>query len=808
MCSPVIRQPVLWIFGVVALGTLAGQLAPVSSSVLAVAPLVAVGLVAVALRRSRGVALASLLLLLLVGAWRARSEDRPVAVPPSCADGVSVYRAMVDGPVERLVGEKGIEQRTVVRLEAERCSGFWVARSGRWGVRFSEGPELGRGDVVQLSLRLRPAAAPLNPVGLDALALARQRDLTGWARSRGAHLVVQRGSGLLARVDRARHFVSRALERDLNHHASTLAKALVLGDRADISPGRQREWADSGLAHLLSISGLHVAMVATLLYGLMRLLVLFIPGAGERFSMRRLAAALALLPLTGFCWWVGAPAPAVRSTIMAGTVFVGLAVGRPAAVPNALGIAGAAIILVSPASLGDPSFLLSFAAVGVLFAAPSVPLPRGHWLRPVVASLVASIAATLATAPLTLHFFGRVSLVAPVSNMLAVPIATLVATPLTLAYAAVASLSDSLGRLVAPIAALPLDLLEWTAHTAARWPFASLRLAPLETSALVAYAVALVGGLASFRYPRWRGVTLIALLALVGSVGWRATERSRSDDLVVVHPYVGQGDATLVLFPGGAAMLVDAGGSLDGEGWDPGEQVLAPLLAHYGVRRLDVAVVTHPHPDHLNGYAYLARELPIAELWSNGEGTTLPTFIALERAVTTSGGRVRRAVELPPVLEMSGVRIEVLHPRAQATASWGERTMSEGNNRSLVLRLTYGARSILLAGDIEHEVEARLAPSLVPTDILKSPHHGSPTSSSQPLLTALRPALVVISCGEENHFGFPAAHVLTRYADVGAQVLRTDIDGLVELRTRGDVWRVQTHRRGDLGTLANQASKR
>lgn len=808
MCWRVGRQPVLWIFAAVCLGAAIGQWGIPSPSAIAVAWAAALIALLVAVRRQRGVAVVSLSVVLLVAMWRGREVVEPPVATRVCNAQDGDYRAVVDDSIERIRTAERFEQRTVVRITAERCGSAWVSREGRWGVRLVDGPEVARGDLVQVRLRLRPAAASLNPVGVDPLLLARQRDVVGWARGRAPHVVLHRSYDPLARLDRARHAVARALERHLGHGQVALAKALVLGDQGEITPARRRAWADAGMAHLLSISGLHVGMIAALIYWLLRVACAALPGAGERFSTRRLAALLALVPLAVFCLGVGASPPAVRSTIMSGAVLAGLALGRPSVVANALGLAGAAIVLVSPMSLADPGFLLSFAAVGMLLALPRLPRFRLPGMRPLVALVIVSTAATLATAPLALHFFGRVSLVAPIVNLPAVPIATIVATPLLVGYAPLAVASTVVGDALAPVVGRVLAGLDDLATFSSAWRYAAVSLAPLGAVSLAAYVVLLVAGLASWRMRRARWVALCALVVLSGSVAWTSTAHWRSDELVVVHPYVGQGDATLLLLPGGTSVLVDAGGSLDGEGWDPGEQVLVPLLARYGVRRLDLAVVTHPHPDHLNGFARLAEEVSVDELWYNGDDTTHPVFEKLARAVRDGGGVVRGVQELAPRVRLGGVDIEILYPVGPLPVHGSGRAMSDGNNRSVVLRVTYGARSILLAGDIEQPVEELLAPRLAVTDVLKAPHHGSSTSSSSALLDAIRPRLVVISCGVENQFRFPASTVLRRYADVGAHVLRTDLDGLVELRTSGDAWQIRTHRGGAQAELGAYASMR
>lgn len=254
--------------------------------------------------------------------------------------------------------------------------------------------------------------------------------------------------------------------------------------------------------------------------------------------------------------------------------------------------------------------------------------------------------------------------------------------------------------------------------------------------------------------------------------------------LMVQHLYVGQGDATVVRFPAGDTMLIDAGGAVWSGAPDPGERAVLPALRRMGINHLDVVVATHPHPDHINGLCAVAQAMPIKAFWYNGTGAALPAMRDIIAHVRAHGGSAQTAASLPATMWRQGVRIDRLHPTQVSPAT-------SANNNSVVLRLQYGRRSVLLAGDIEAESEAALASVLAPTDILKVPHHGSRTSSTWPLLQAARPRLAVVSLGDRNKFGFPHEDVVQRYATAQIPLWRTDIHGQVTEETDGQVWRVK-----------------
>jgi competence protein ComEC len=244
----------------------------------------------------------------------------------------------------------------------------------------------------------------------------------------------------------------------------------------------------------------------------------------------------------------------------------------------------------------------------------------------------------------------------------------------------------------------------------------------------------------------------------------------------------GQGDAFLLSFPNGRTMAVDAGGvSLRGD-FDIGERVLGPALRGRGIGRLDYFLLTHPDPDHLGGGMSLVRDFAPREVW-----TGIPVANhEPSRRLREHGDAARaawRSVRRGDRLWIGGVELRVHHPPAP---DWERQRVR--NDDSVVLELRLGRVSLLLTGDIEREAEHALAPvltDLLPTVILKSPHHGSATSSGAAFLAAVKPAAVLISCGRGNPYGHPVKSVLERYRAIGAAVFRTDLEGQLEVATDG-----------------------
>ncbi|MBI5511375.1 MAG: DNA internalization-related competence protein ComEC/Rec2 [Deltaproteobacteria bacterium] len=793
--------PILWAAAAVAAGIGVADSLALSRTpwgLLAVLALFGLGRT---LARRRGTFVLSLAVLFALGGFAVRGVEPPPPAGGVCDEPAPLWRAVVDGPISRVPDPTaaGIDEQVDLRLDSVRCDGVWQRRAGRVRITLRPGVSVVRGDVVALRLATRPLTAARNPTDVDPELVGRRLRRSDQAQVRSPHVLIEPGTGPWALLDRARNAAARRFEAALAPVPAALAKALAMGDQSAIDLSRRDAWARAGTAHLLSVSGLHIALVALLVFYLLRGIMSVVPGAAERFSSRRLAAACTVPVVALYTVFVGAPACAVRSAVMAAMYFIGIAIGRPSTAKNGLGVAGLAILLFDPMSLYDPGFVLSMAAVAALLVLPrlkpATTASARAW-RIVMASLITSVAATLATAPITAAYFGQTSLIAPLTNLVAVPLGSAVATPLALLFLALAPLWSGAQTVLAAGLDLVLSALDGIARYAALLPGAALDL-PRPTFLEIAAYYGLMGsialGLHRHRHRPMLNTVLVAVLAL--SCCGRLWSRFARDELVVVFPYVGQAETTVVELPRGDTLLIDAAGSENDRSPDPGQRILAPLLRARGIRSIDLAILTHSHPDHARGFGYVARHFPIRELWWNGQGETVPETRQLLAAVRDQGGSIRIAAELPRIVPVGSVSLEVLHPRpGPETEGLPYYPELHENDNSMVVRLSYRGRSVLFTGDIEEEAEALLAPGLAQSDVLKVPHHGSGSSSGAALLGAVRPRLALIAVGDHNRFGFPAPEVLARYAAFGATTLRTDDDGMMTLSTAGGPWRVTTNR--------------
>lgn len=799
---PLLWAGIAWIVGVLASDLLVSQ--PLFWWV---STIIALLLLWRALRQHYGVMVCAWLSLWAAGGLRAATYKPPElhVLTDLCPATGARWRLKIDAPVDRRSGvsQRGTTRDTQTEVLACEHNGQWLQlpAGARLRLRLPMGQTIARGDVIDVRLRVRPTDVQHNPGDLDPEYLRRHQQIMSSAVGLGPYIHQQFGTGVMAHIDRLRDACGAQLEAALPQTQAALAKALVLGDQRSLSVEARSIWADAGTAHLYSVSGLHVALVAWLVGMMATQIVGRLPLAGERYSVRRVAAATGIPALILYCTLVGASAAAVRSLVMALVVLAAQLTARRASGWNALGAAALTLALLQPSSVYDPGFLLSFVAVGGLLALPRMNQDDdatlwGKTRHLIVSALAVSAAATLTTAPITAYYFGRVSLIAPLVNLLAVPIGSTLATPLGLLFVAVQPISTTCAAWIAWGLGKLLGITHFLAEWGASFEWAAIDVPTPSACELLSYSVLILGV-----YLRWyksnKAARFLALgigaMLICGAV--RVAQSHGDGKLHLWQMYVGQGDGAIVQLPRGTVMMIDAGGAVYQDGTDPGRMVMAPMLRRMNIHSIDVAVLTHPHPDHLNGLLYVAENFAIKELWISGQGEQLPSMQKLLAFVVRRGGRVVHVARLPQSIERDGVTIDILHPRPPAERASDYYPEFEMNDNSVTLRFLYGKRSLLMTGDIEHSAEHLLHSVLGPIDVLKAAHHGSKTSSTEEFVETLAPKAVIISCGVCNQFGFPHAEVSERYNAHNVAIFRSDEEGMLHLSTDGKTLELQSYTR-------------
>ena len=632
------------------------------------------------------------------------------------------------------------------------------------------------GERWQMTVRLKAPHGNSNPHGFDYELWLWEQGIqaTGYVRA-GPHDAPPRKLSSQWRypVERARQSVRESIyERVGNRQLAGVLAALVVGDQNAIERADWDVFRATGVAHLMSISGLHITMfawVASLLVaGLWRRSARLTPRLCLALPASSAGALGGLLLATLYALFSGWGVPAQRTIWMLAAVVLLRQSGRRWPWLQVWLMAMAVVVALDPWALMQAGFWLSFVAVGVLFATDSgavnarqtsasglfdaknqsAPWFLPGWLAKPLSGLLRSAreqwVVTLALTPLSLLLFNQVSLVGLLANAVAIPWVTLLVTPLAMLGVVYAPLWDAAAWAVGLLALF----LQWLAG----WSLASVSVAAAPLWCAVAGVLG--GGLMAMRLPLYWRVLGIPLLLPV--LLWQPA-RVVPGQFELLAADIGQGNAVLVR-TARHTLLYDAGPRFSRES-DAGNRVLVPLLRALG-ERIDMLVLSHRDSDHVGGAAAVLAMQPQASLLSSIEDAH--ELQALRKSTRCIAGQ--RWV-------WDGVDFEVLHP---AAADYD--TAAKSNAMSCVLRVSNGARTALLVGDIEVLQERRLVaanPSALRADILLVPHHGSKTSSSAEFLDAVQPPLALVQAGYRNRFSHPVASVVARYDERGIRLMRS-----------------------------------
>jgi competence protein ComEC len=588
---------------------------------------------------------------------------------------------------------------------------------------------------------------------------------------------------LVARADIGRR-IDTLFRRD-----APLVRALLIADERAVDPAVRDRFAVSGIVHMLSISGLHVAIIAMAVELLCRMA-----------RLRPATASIATLAITAaYVAVIGLPAPAVRSGVMLGVRSICRLVQRPTSPWAALAL-GAAAPLASPATVLDLGYQLSVLGMAGLVASGAL---AKRWIPSAWTGMRGSLARTLltscvacaASAPLVAWTFGRISLVAPITNILATPVVAILQPTLFLAVAV--SPVRALGALVADACHPMLRALDTIATVGASVPYAALTVAPTLVTAMLAGIASIAMLIACVS--RAPGRALIVAMGALAIAAWRPLWPSHAEGMELHVIDVGQGDAIALRTPAGRWLLFDAG--RDWTGGDAGRSTVIPYLRRRG-GDVVLFVLSHPHADHVGGGASVIAALHPSLYWDGAYAGTSPPYRASLIAASTQHVAWQR-VHPGDSLVVDGVRLHVLAPDSAWMVG-----LKDPNAGSVVVRAEYGSVRMLLMGDAEKGEEERLVDAYgaeLRADVLKVGHHGSNTSSTAPFLALVRPRVALISVGAGNMYGHPSASVLRALTASGAAVMRTDLEGSIVCRTDGRTLEVEEG--GDRWVVAPQAER-
>jgi competence protein ComEC len=814
--SGILRLPLIPIFLSYGIGICLGYFdLPLSSTALIVLALTLLALWALSLVMKRRMVdtVLAIAFFFLLGILSIHHYLRPPLSPShvSCFvgfDGISLEGTLYRPPEES-------QGRTQIRIRAQRIihSSQHFAVEGRLLIFLKEkNPPFQMGDRLRFRCKLHRPRGFHNPGGFSYeryLSFERIHAI-GFLNEETAWVKIGEASeySLLHMIERMRNHIRNFLTKETHPLSSGILKALVLGERGDIPEEITEQFTVAGIAHLLAISGDHLGIVALLSFSLLLWILKRSKFLLLSTSVKKWAAGLTIPFILLYTFIAGGGISVIRATIMVITFFLSILFSRERNLLHTLALAAFLILLFSPPSLFDVSFQLSFLAVlSILYLVPRLfrwwkekeilPSQETSWRQRLWAylkiSLVVTAVATLGTAPFVALHFNRISLIGFLTNLFFVPWVGFVIVPLSL----VASL---LSFFIYPLAALLIQVNDFITMAllkavalSASFPYASFFVStPTAFEIILFYLLLLMAA----HLRKGKGVRYLFLgccIALfLNFAFWNARECFQKN-LRITFIDVGQGDAILMEFPKGKRMLIDGGG-LREDRFDIGKNVIAPFLWNKKIRKIDLLVLTHPDPDHLKGLNFIASHFSIGCFWDNGFRTDSESYIRLQEILLKK--KIRRSSlndqTLPQMIH--GAQLSVLNPPVMKKSQRVNQNPSLLNNQSLVIKIQFKEIAILLVGDIEKEAEYRMMRKGFPikADLLKIPHHGSASSSTQAFLESVKPSYAILSVSEQNLGRLPHPEVLRRYERLGTRIFRTDKHGAVTVVTDGERIEIET----------------
>lgn len=575
-----------------------------------------------------------------------------------------------------------------------------------------------------------------------------------------------------------RKSIDRLIYQYHNESTASLLRGLILADRSEIDSDTKTEFINSGVVHVLAVSGLHVGFVAVIF--------LFLFG---RFNLY-LRSILTVAGLVLFMLITGAPPSVFRATVMAVIIIIAYLSGRSSNIFNSLALAAAVLLLLNPLELFNPGFQLSFAAV--LSIAAVLPFfstrinsikIKSKAIKNLLTFAAVSLSAQIGTLPLTLTYFGKLSLVSLAANIIVIPligiivgvaIVTLAAAPvLPLIASYYAAANDLFGGILFNFVHKVSDF---------GFSFVNIRGYSAEDAAVFYLFIIIF----FYYYPLFKNysakftLTALSILCIGLFSGFDNKPLLPDKKLDVMMVDVGQGDSFIVKFPDGKTALIDAGSAT--YYFDNGKFVLLPLMDYLHINRFDYGFVSHMDLDHYGGFMTLIREGKIKAIYKTRIDSTLKKDIKFEKFVRSYGVPINYYKH--EILKEKFSRIYFMND-SQFVSTPGLSV----NNKSGFIKIMYGKSSFLFTGDMEGKAEryySKKYGDFLKSDVLKVGHHGSKYGSTKIFLGNVLPEISLISDGIDNKFGHPSSEVIERLRAAGSKIYRTDKSGAVILSSAGD----------------------
>ena len=728
---------------------------------------------------------------------------------------------VIDTPIMR-------PDKTVLVVQSIRIVGGNYYRPVRGNIRLTISNDFNfqYGDFIRFSTYLKKISNFQNPGGFD---YERYMNLQGIYATGSVYnnpdIILLRqntASGIRLKLEKFRLYLKEIIYSTASTPQSEIIEAMTIGNQNAIPVDVRNNFNKTGTSHILSISGLHIGMVATITFFFILLILKRSEYLMLRFNIIKVSSAAALIMVLIYALIAGMGVTVVRSALMAIVFLCALFLGRQKDMYNTLAMAALIILIITPNALFDISFQLSFMAVlAIIYIVPrfsnfSLPLLEGLplWLqkplRHIYLSIIVCVAATLGTLPLIVFYFNRVSAITIIANLILVPLLGTIALAFSMAFILCAFFSAGLAGFFIQIASFFVQISVYIIDYLASLSWSSFSFTMPNIVEIVIFYLLIfillrlidlrhVNGVIKKdyldRHPMFLKIILITIIIFfLADAFYLLTRDKISSDLRVTAIDVGQGSSILVRFPGGKTMLIDGGGFADSS-FDMGKLVVAPFLYSERISKIDIVVLSHPHPDHLHGLLYITDNFDVQEIWSTGQRLDNENFSQWEKIINHNNVKVKYLSSQSRPININGVQVNILWPLRPLKVDASNQFYDMVNDESLVIKIKYGLVSFLMPADISASVEKLLIKSgqNLHSDVLFVPHHGSSRSSSPDFIRKVACSNALISAGKNNPFHHPDPSTIKRLSATNINIFRTDRDGAITVITDGAKMIVDTH---------------
>ncbi len=760
-----------------------------------------------------------MLLYLVLGAVHTRQALQPPQDPSHIYNLISQRsRLTLQGTITSMVSHHGDKSRFELELHAiidrrHPGKGKAIPATGkvRLSVRGQTPPSLIPGQKILAVATVDRVNGYQTPGVFDYRLYMHSQGIycSGWISSLHFIKTVPGGSGsrftqVKLFPQKVRQHISQFVESRCDPITNGLYQALLIGNRSGVPTATLEQFALTGCMHLLAISGLHMGLLAFILYGL----VTWILKRSQWFLIHTHVSTLAIIIsfpiLIAYAFIAGMNTPVLRSLIMAAVVLLAILVRRQKTILNLIAAAALMVLIFNPLALYTVSYQLSFAAIlsiALIYPTiltlcfPNKTKQKQHRLltlfRWPCTALLISVAATAGTLPFLLYHFNRFSPIGPFMNLLIEPLLCIVALPLGLIAVPLIYLVPDMAAFLFNLGGIALQAAHALTAWAGRFPFASIWTITPTTSEMITYFLLLLFSVTCSQRKLYIFTGLGFFILIMQFISGLYLPRN-NESAEVSYLDVGQGTATLLELPGGKNILIDGGGSYS-KRFNVGKNIIGPYLWKKRIWHIDNVIITHPDSDHYNGLDFIIQRFDPQIVYTNGQQGQSESYSDLMDLISQKDIQ-QREPETGAVLHSDALcRLTCLGMPGLVGSTESD------NNLSLVLRLQCGENSFLFPGDIEKDAETRLLTYEMPlrADILLAAHHGSKTSNSHAFLKAVDPHLIIVSSGRTkmNIFPAPAHHVWWQQQHI--KQLATGVNGTITCSSNGN--RVITVYHGENG---------